>query len=69
MEMANFIIAMEKDIYEASLREVSKESILAKFEKINSLRSQILEKKTNCRNLVKNTISEKQWAVLVSKIN
>jgi hypothetical protein len=68
MEMANAIIAMEKEIYETSLREVSKESILAKFEEINSLRTQILEKKTNCRNLVKKTISEKQWAVLVSKI-
>jgi len=68
MEMANAIIAMEKEIYETSLKEASKESILTKFEEINSIRTQILEKKTNCRNLVKKTISEKQWAVLVSKI-
>tara|TARA_R110000737_G_scaffold76278_1_gene106865 strand:- start:2002 stop:2868 length:867 start_codon:yes stop_codon:yes gene_type:complete len=68
MKMANAIIAMEKEIYETSLKEAAKESILTKFEEINSIRTQILEKKTNCRNLVKKTISEKQWAVLVSKI-
>ena len=68
MAMANAIITMEKEIYEALLMELTKENILAKFEEINSIRTQILEKKINCRNLVKKTISEKQWAVLVSKI-
>lgn len=67
MEMANEIIALEKQIYKTSLREASKVSILEKFDEINSLRTKVLEKKTNYRNLVKKTISEEQWEVLVSK--
>ena len=46
MAMANAIIIMEKEIYEALLMELTKENILAKFEEINSIRTQILEKKS-----------------------
>ncbi len=67
MEMANKIISLEKEIYEASLKGTSKEIILQKFKEINNIRTQIVEKKTNCRNLVKTTITEKQWNNLVGK--
>jgi hypothetical protein len=67
MEMANKIIALEKDIYEASLKDTPKETILEKFKEINGIRTAIVEKKTNCRNLVKETLSEKQWSSLVAK--
>ncbi|GEM_PF-1864156 len=67
MEMANKIISLEKDIYKESLKDTSKEIILQKFKQINTIRTQIVEKKTNCRNLVKTTLSEKQWNNLVDK--
>jgi hypothetical protein len=67
MEMANKIISLEKEIYEESLKDTSKDVIYEKFEEINKIRTQIVDKKTNCRNLVKGTLDEAQWKQLVAK--
>ena len=66
MEMGNKIISLEKDIYEATLKDTPREIIFENILKINRMRTQIVEKKTNCRDLVKETISEQQWNSLVA---
>ena len=67
MKMANQIISLEADIYNKSLKNTSKEIIYKNFEEINKIRTQIVERKTKCRNLVKQTLSDDQWTELVAK--
>lgn len=68
MQMADEVMTLEKDIYNKSLKNTSKEQIYKNFQQINKIRSQIVETKTQCRNLVMETLSDGQWAALVLRI-
>lgn len=65
MQMAAEVMTLEKDIYNNSLTNTSTEVIYKNFEEINKIRLQIVEKKTQCRDLVKEVLSHDQWAALV----
>ena len=67
MEMANKIIALEKEIYEVALQNTSKEIILEKIEEISKLRKDIITKITKCRDMVIENLNPEQWGILVEK--
>ena len=68
MELANNVIALEKNIYELSMNKGSREDILANVEEIAVIKRQIIATKTDCRdNLINTILSEEQWEKLSSK--
>ena len=67
MEMANKIIALEKEIYEVALQNTSKEIILEKIEEISKLRKDIITKITKYRDMVIENLNPEQWGILVEK--
>ncbi|MGB5555723.1 MAG: hypothetical protein WBM83_13790 [Flavobacteriaceae bacterium] len=69
MEMANKVIALEKEIYLASLEKQSNEVILEKIDEISKLRNDIVTMKTQCRDMVVENLKPEQWASLVEKTN
>lgn len=68
MAMANQITVLEKEIYQGSLQKMDKAAILDKFTQIENLRKDIVTKKTNCRDLIIETLSPEQWTNLIEKI-
>jgi len=68
MEMANKVIALEKEIYEASFQEASSDEILIKIDKISQLRNNIVSGKTSCRDMVLENLKSEQWEKLIQKI-
>lgn len=67
MEMANKIIALEKEIYEEALQNASEETILEKIDEIAKLKNDIVSTKTACRDMVVKTLEPGQWSKLVEK--
>lgn len=68
MEMANSIIALEKEIYKASLEKKTEGEILEKIDEIAKLRNDIVTTKTESRNILVNTLEAKQWTNLIEKM-
>jgi len=68
MEMANKVIAYEKNIYKLSMNKAPREDILNNITEIANIKRQIISTKTDCRdNLISNIVSEEQWKELSSK--
>ena len=67
MEMANGVIALEKEIYQGSLKKESNADLLEKINEISKLRTQIVETKASCRNMLMENLNNVQWTALVEK--
>jgi len=68
MELANTVIALEKNIYELSMNKEPREEILSNINEIAIIKRQIIATKTDCRdNLINNILSKEQWKALSSK--
>jgi len=68
IDLAKKVNAIEKTLYELSMKKESKESLLNNFKQIGDLKEQIVSIKTTCRdNLINNVLTEDQWKTLVSK--
>ena len=69
MEMANQIIDLERQIYTGSLQKEQKEDLQKKVVQINQIRAEIVETKTNCRDMLMDTLDEGQWQILLEKLS
>lgn len=69
IEMANQIMSLEREIYEESLQKQEKDVLVKKVMHINQLRADIIKRKTNCRNMLMETLDDNQWEKLVKKIS
>lgn len=67
MEMANKVISLEKEIYQASLEKKPREEILEEIDETAKLRNDIVFTKTECRDMVVKTLEPAQWSILVEK--
>jgi hypothetical protein len=69
MEMANQIIDLEREIYTGSLHREQKEDLLKKVAQINRVRTEIVRTKTNCRDMLMDTLDDGQWQTLLEKLS
>ena len=69
MEMANQILDLERQIYTGSLQKEQKEDLQKKVVQINHIRAEIVETKTNCRDMLMNTLDDGQWQILLERIS
>ena len=69
MEMANQIMDLEREIYTGSLHKEPKEDLLKKIEQINQLRTEIVQTKTNCRDMLMDSLDDGQWQILLEKLS
>jgi hypothetical protein len=69
MEMANQIIDLEREIYTGSLHREQKEDLLKKVAQINQVRTEIVRTKTNCRDMLMDTLDDGQWQTLLEKLS
>ena len=69
MEMANQIIDLEREIYIGSLHKEPKEDLLKKVVQINQVRTEIVKTKTNCRDMLMDTLDDGQWQILLERLS
>jgi hypothetical protein len=68
MDMANQIIELEREIYTGSLQKEQKGDLQKKVAQINELRTQIIKTKTNCRDMLMDTLDDGQWQILLENL-